>query len=235
MDTLIAEDLLLLLLDDTKGTVRASSYLASALGGAVLVELALAEAVELEEKTSAWRSAKVRPTGAAPQDAAPHDAAPHDPVLTAGLATITEKDRSPQDLVNRLGKGLKETLTDRLVERGLLERREEKVLGVFPRTRWPAADATHEHDVRRQVRAALVEGAQPDPRTGALVALLAAVDQAHRVVDHEGMSSREVKRRAKDIATGDWAAKAVRDAVAATVAAVTTAVTAATAATAAGY
>lgn len=225
MDTLIAEDLLLLLLDDTKGTVRAGSYLTSALGGAVLVELALAEAVELEEKTSAWRSAKVRPTGAAPQD----------PVLTAGLATITEKDRSPQDLVNRLGKGLKETLTDRLVERGLLERREDRLLGVFPRTRWPAADTTYEHDLRRQVRAALVEGAQPDPRTGALVALLAAVDQAHRVVDHEGMSSREVKRRAKDIATGDWAAKAVRDAVAATVAAVTTAVTAATVASASGY
>lgn len=225
MDTLIAEDLLLLLLDDTKGTVRAGSYLTSALGGAVLVELALAEAVELEEKTSAWRSAKVRPTGAAPQD----------PVLTAGLATITEKDRSPQDLVNRLGKGLKGTLTDRLVERGLLERREDRLLGVFPRTRWPAADTTYEHDVRRQVRAALVEGTQPDPRTGALVALLAAVDQAHRVVDHEGMSSREVKRRAKDIATGDWAAKAVRDAVAATVAAVTTAVTAATVASASGY
>lgn len=225
MDTLIAEDLLLLLLDDTRGTVRAGSYLASALGGAVLVELALAEAVELEEKTSAWRSAKVRPTGAAPQD----------PVLTAGLATIAEKDRSPQDLVNRLGKGLKETLTDRLVERGLLERREDKLLGVFSRTRWPAADTTYEHDVRRQVRAALVEGAQPDPRSGALVALLAAVDQAHRVVDHEGMSSREVKRRAKDIANGDWAAKAVRDAVAATVAAVTTAVTAATVASASGY
>jgi hypothetical protein len=156
-------------------------------------------------------------------------------VLTAGLATITEKDRSPQDLVNRLGKGLKETLTDRLVERGLLERREDKVLGVFPRTRWPAADATHEHDVRRQVRASLVEGAQPDPRTGALVALLAAVDQAHRVVDHEGMSSREVKKRAKYMADGDWAAQAVRDAVTATIAAVTAAVTAATAATASGY
>ena len=217
MDTLIAEDLLLLLLDDEKGTIRGSSYLSTALGGAVLIELALAESIEMAEKTSVWRTAKVRALDAP---------GPSDPVLVDGLATVNEKERSAQDLVTRLGKGLKETLTERLVQRGLVHRQEDKVLGVFHRTRWPAADAAHEHDVRRKVTAVLVEGAQPDPRTGALVALLAAIDQVHRVIDHEGLSSREVKKRAKAIGEGDWAAKAVRDAVAASVTAVTAAVTA---------
>lgn len=218
MDTLIAEDLLLLLLDDEKGTIRASTYLTVALGGAVLVELALTGAVEVTEKPSAWRSAKVRPVGGVEV---------RDPVLADGLETVAEKERSPQDLVTRLGKGLKDTLTDRLVEHGLVHRREDRLLGILPRTRWPAADAAHETDVRRRLGAALVEGALPDPRTGALIALLAAIDQAHRVVDHEGLSSREVKKRAKEISEGDWAAQAVRDAVAATVAAVTAAGTAA--------
>ena len=52
--TLIAEDLLLLLLDDESGKPQ-TSELAVALGGAVLVELALAEAVTVEEKTTVWR------------------------------------------------------------------------------------------------------------------------------------------------------------------------------------
>ncbi|MDP2773653.1 MAG: GPP34 family phosphoprotein [Nocardioides sp.] len=219
MDTLIAEDLLLLLLDDEKGTPRASSYLSTALGGAVLVDLALREAVAVDEKTSFWHTPKVRATTGA---------SPLDPVLAAALATVAEKERSAQDLVTRLGKGLKETLTDRLVERGLVHRQDDKVLGVFSRTRWPAADATHEREVLGRVSTTLLQGVQPDPRTGALIALLAAVDQAHKVVDHEGLPAREVKKRAKAVGEGDWAAQAVRDAVIATVAAITAAGTAVT-------
>ena len=72
--------------------------------------------------------------------------------------------------------------------------------------------------------------------TAALVALLAAIDRAHKVVDHEGLSSREVRRRAKQIAEGAWAAKAVRDAIAAATAATAGAVaaTAGAAATSSG-
>uniref|UniRef100_UPI001878ABF9 GOLPH3/VPS74 family protein n=1 Tax=Nocardioides lijunqiniae TaxID=2760832 RepID=UPI001878ABF9 len=214
MDTLIAEDLLLLLLDDEKGAVRAGTSLPTALGGAVLIELALAGAVAVEDR-GRWRTAQVR---------VEDGAAPRDPVLVDALATVAEKERSAQDLATRLGKGLQDTLGDRLVSRGVLERREDKVLGVFPRTRWPAADSTHEDGVRRQVAAVLVEGADPDPRTGALVALLHALDQAHTVVDRRGMSAREVRERAQQVSEGAWAATAVRDAIRAAAAEVTAAV-----------
>lgn len=77
--TLIAEDLLLLLLDDRSGK-PATSSLEVALGGALLVELALDERVEVPEKPSVWSSAKVRPvTGGGPLD----------PILAAALATVT--------------------------------------------------------------------------------------------------------------------------------------------------
>src|SRR5690606_13157180 len=56
METLIAEDLLLLLLDDDKGTMAASSYERPLFGGAVLVELALAGLVRVEEKRRWWGS-----------------------------------------------------------------------------------------------------------------------------------------------------------------------------------
>ncbi|MCW2852517.1 MAG: family phosphoprotein [Nocardioides sp.] len=217
MDTLIAEDLLLLLLDEDKGVVRAGTSVPPVLGGAVLIELALDEAVAVEDR-GRWRTARVR---------AADTVAPRDPVLVDALATVAEKERSAQDLVTRFGKGLKDSLGDRLVARGVLERREDKVLGVFSRTRWPAADSTHEDAVRRQVTAVLVEGVAPDPRTGALVALLHAVSQAHKVVDHRGLSAHEVRKRAKEVSQGAWAATAVRDAILASSAAVTAAVTAA--------
>jgi hypothetical protein len=216
---LIAEDLLLLLLDDEKGTVVGTSFLPTALGGAVLVELALDGAVTAEEKHSAWRSARVH---------AEPGTAPADDVLRRALAVVAEKDRAADDLVQRLGKGLKEELAERLVRRGILERHEQKVLGLIPRTRWPSIDTSHEQEVRRALTAALVEGAEPDHRTAGLIALLSAIDRAHKVVDHEGLSARAVKQRAKEIAEGDWAAKAVKDAITATIAAVTAVAAAAT-------
>ncbi len=222
--TLIAEDLLLLLLDDDSGKPQ-TNQLQVALGGAVLVELALNEAVVVEEKTSMWRAAKVRVAPAAETE---------DQVLLDALAIVAEKERSAQDLVDRLGRGLAEVLGTRLVERGVLERREDRLLGIIPRTRWPARDASHEEGVRRRLTAVLVEGAEPETRTGALVALLHAVDRAHKTVPHEGMPNGDVRKRAKQIAEGDWAAKAVRDAIQASTAAMVAVVAATGAATAAG-
>lgn len=219
---LIAEDLLLLLMDDASGRLAASSSARPLFGGALLVELALDEAVEVEEKRSMWHSAKVT---------ARHDVAgtSSDPLLARAWATVAERPRSAQDLVNRLGKGVREELQDRLVARGILERRETKILGLFPSTTWPAADLRHESRLRQQLQACLVTGISPDARTAALVALLSSINHTHKVVDRGALSASEVKRRAKTIGEGAWAAKAVRDAVAASQAAVTAAITAAAA------
>lgn len=218
MVTLIAEDLLLLLLDDETGRGPTGLDLRPLLGGAVLLELALAGAVEPGPR-SAWGTSRVRTiAGGAPVE---------DPVLREALTEIATKERSAQDLVGRLGKGLQERLSVRLVERGILERREGRVLGLFPTTTWPAADSRHEADVRRALEAVLVQGRDPDPRTGAIVALLAAVDRAHKVVDRAGLPAGQVRKRAKQVSEGAWAAKAVRDAITAATTAVTMTVVAA--------
>ncbi len=224
MVTLLSEDLLLLLLDDDSGVLKGTSYPQAALGGAVLMELALSEAVTVAEKSSVWSSSKVTVTSSVPAD----------PVLRAAYDVVAEKPRSAQDLVTRLGKGLQDTLAERLVQRGILERRDQKILGLFPRKTWPTVDAGHEQEVRRALTASLVQGLDPDPRTGALIAMLSAIDRAHKVVDHDGMSARDVRKRAKEISEGAWAAKAVRDSIAAATAAITTAVVATTVVTTTG-
>jgi len=219
MTTLIAEDLLLLLLDDDTGKLTGTSYLDAGIGGAVLVELALAGLVEVTKGSGLWARAKVRTTNAA---------TPSDRVLAEALELVRAKERTAQDLVPRLGKRRRDVLLVRLRERGILEERADLVLGLFPRRRWPTVDSTHEAAVRRDLGEVLIRGARPEERTAALIAVLSALDLVHKVVDREGLSAREVKKRAKEIAEGDWAAKAVRDAIIAAQAAVTAAVVAST-------
>lgn len=224
MATLIAEDLLLLLLDDDKGRTPSSTPTSTVLGGALLIELSLAGAVEVE-KTKKWASAKVYPVDG------PDAWVPEDHLLAEALAIIAEKPRAAQDLVDRLGKGAQEKLSERLADRGILERRQDKMLGLFPRTRWPATDTAHETELRRALTASLVQGTMPDDRTSALIGLLLSIGRAHKTVEHRGLTAREVKARAKEIAEGAWAAKAVRDAVAASMAATTAVIAASSAST----
>ncbi len=216
---LIAEDLLLLLLDDESGKQNFSTYLDIGIGGALLVELALGGHVEVVKGSGIWARAKVHTKV---------NDVPADPILAEALGLVAEKQRTAQDLVGRLGKKRREPLLSRLEADGILRREEDAVLGLFPRRRWPAVDSSHEADVRRVLGDALVRGAQPDERTAALIALLSSLDISHKVVDREGLPARELKKRAKQIAEGDWAAKAVRDAVSAAQAAVAAGAVAAT-------
>jgi len=218
MTTLIAEDLLLLLLEDDSGKLTNSTYVDVGIGGALLVELALDGAVEVVKGSGMWARSKVRPAGAVPSE----------PVLLEAMRVVAEKELSAQDLVSRLGKKRRDPLLERLESKGILQRHQDKALGLFPRTRWPAVDSSHEADVRRQLGDALVRGVQPAERIAALIALLSALGIVHTVVDREGHSAGELKKRAKTISEGDWAAKAVRDAVAAAQAAITAGVMVAT-------
>ena len=222
---LIAEDLLLLLLDDVSGKATTDrTRLDYALGGAVLLELAMAGRVDVTEKEGWLGKQRVVVVDPAPMG---------DSVLDdAAAALSTGKPRDPQSAVTSLSKRLRATLLGRLAERGVLRREEDRVLGVFPRERWPANDATHERQLRARLHDVLIVGLASDARTSALIALLSAIDQAHKVID---VSDRKaVKARAKEIAQGAWAGAAVRKAVQAAESAVVAATVVATAATSSG-
>jgi hypothetical protein len=113
-------------------------------------------------------------------------------------------------------------LYGRLAEGGLLRADERRVLGIFPSHRWPTRDVGHEASVRAQLATDLRQGRASDARTGALVALLHALNAVHKAVDPEvvGLPKREMKASAKRIAEGDWAAAAVRSAIDSMIAAI---------------
>ena len=223
---LLAEDLLLLLTDDTTGrAVADSTRLGLGLAGGVLLELAERGRVDV-----VGPGEPVRPGRLVVRDGSPTG----DAVLDEALRRLAaRRPGKPQDVLPGLAKQLREALLARLVERGILRAEERRVLGVFPTRSWPAVDSAHEDAVRRGLRDVLVIGRIPDPREAALVSLLHAVGQVPKVLAGPGTDKGELKRRAKAIAEGEFAGAAVRKAVEAVSAATMAAITAATAATAA--
>jgi hypothetical protein len=83
---------------------------------------------------------------------------------------------------------------------------------------------------------ALVQQVAPDTRTAALIALAHALGCVDKIVDprQHGLSRRELRARAAQIAEGNWASEAVRKAIEEMMAAVVIAITAASVATSAG-
>ena len=137
---LIAEDLLLLLTDDDTGKLAASSTEVDvALGGALLVELALMDRIDV-----AGAHERVREGRLVVRDANPTG----DGLLDEALAIVRQKeDKKPQSVVTRLGKHVRVRLYERLAQGGVLRAEEDRVLDIFPRHGWPATDAAHEMSV----------------------------------------------------------------------------------------
>jgi len=227
---LIAEDLLLLLTDDVSGRLAApGAQVDLALAGANLVELALMNRVDVSREGDEGRRGRVvvrdqSPTGDDVLDSALEIAAAH-------------RGRKPSAVLGPLSRNLRAALYERLAERGVLRVEERRLLGLFATRRWPAQDTAHEAQVRQLIVEALAGRAAPDARSAAVIALVHALRCESKVVDARacGLSPRQLRQRAGEIARGDWASEAVRKAIDEMIAAIVAATTAASAAsTAAG-
>jgi Golgi phosphoprotein 3 (GPP34) len=207
-DALIAEDLLLLLTNDQTGKLLvASNRVDIALGGALLIELALMQRVDVAREDGIVRKGRLLV-----QDGRPTS----DSLLDEALGRVAAKrGKKPKDVLPGLGKGVQALLHARLAERGLLHAETAKILGVFPSHRWPSNDGAHEAAVRAALVTALRSGRADDAREAALIALLHALKAVTKVIDPAsvGLSKAELKANAGQIAEDDWAAKAVREAI----------------------
>ena len=231
---LLAEDLLLLVTDDTSGRLAVPGVQVDAgLGGANLVELTLLGKVDVAGEQDPGKPGRIIVRDPSP---------PGDEVLDAALQTLSARQGSkPSAVIRPLGKNLRPVLYQRLAASGVLRAGQRRALGIFPTRTWPAQDPSHEAEVRQQVTQALVEQAEALPaeageRTAALIALLHALRCEHKVVDPRPyqLSRRQLRARAAEIAQGNWASEAVRKAIDEMIAAVAAASAAATAATAGG-
>jgi hypothetical protein len=215
---LIVEDYLLLTLDDETGkAVVDASYREQVAAGALLLELALLGRADLAGDGDGGRVGRIVVRDVASTGNA---------LLDEALDVVRAKEGSkPKALVGPIAK-LRPAARAiaSLADRGVLRREEGRVLGIFPTTRWPAADSRHEDAVRRDLWRVLVDGEHPGQRTAALVAILGATGQAGRVLAAgggrgapaagaqawTGAARGAVDARAKQIAAQSWPTAAVK-------------------------
>ncbi len=220
---LITEDLALLLTDDATGrTLTDAARVDLALGGALLLDLIGAGLVRITGPGEEVKPGRVVVTGVSPSG---------DAMLDAGVAQLVgRRPAKPQEVIQRLRKDLRPAVYQRLAARGIVRASEERILGIFPTTRWPAVDSAHEARVRAALLDVLVGGRTPTSLEATLIALLHAIGQVPKVVPTDAMSKRDLSRRAKAVAEGNVAGDAVMQAVSAVQAGITAALVATAAA-----
>lgn len=205
---MLATDLLLLALDDERGTVlpQAALGLPYGLAGGVLMELGLRGLLRMDgEKLSA-----VGTTGDAILDDALRDIEAR-PGKTVAHWIARLSGGSP---------GLRQRLLDRLVAQGTLEKREQRILLLFHHTVYPERDGRVEHDVRARLDDALLHGARPDAPIAALIHLATAcqlLDALYPKAQHAAIKARVAQLDDPQRLAADSVANAVQQAQAAAV------------------
>lgn len=204
----LAAELLLLVLDDDEGKPMVDSTKRKAgVAGAAVLQLVLDGVLDLGPGD---------PKGAR-LVAVPGAAEPPSPALAE--ARDRAIDQKPKDAVARIGgasdwKGRADDLQDavlaELADSGVLERVERTRLGLFTSKRWQLLRPEVEAEVTRRI-AAVLDGAAPDARTAALLALANAVGVLPKVFPDR--DKKAMKQRAKQVEQLSWGGEAVSQAI----------------------
>lgn len=208
------EEMMLLALHDERGTTPFGSMHGYALAGAILAELLLRGAVELE---TVKKSRLVVAGGTLTGDA----------LLDDCLARVrTAKRRaSAQTWVSRFSqtKDLHRRVAERLRQKGVLRLEEGKFLLVFTRRQYPTVNPAPEKELLERVRHAIESDEPVEPRTAVALSLARATGLLQPHFDKALLKER--KARLESLENGEGlmlAGEATRAALEAAAAAIAT-------------
>lgn len=197
----LAEEIMLLSLDDESGTVRERQACQWAVAGGIVLDLVLASRVSVDR--GRITVVDTAPTGVA--------------LLDGRLRTIdtwAAGTRRPPKVTAWLTKDNRKALdatVDSLRDRGLVGHEQRKVLGMFPVWRFPKVDGTVESELRVRLEEVVLRHAEPDDRSAGLIALLHGA-KLHRLAFPD-RPPREVVPRMREISEGQWVGESVRKAI----------------------
>lgn len=159
------EELLLLSLDDETGILRPAlaPWLDTAEAGALLMDLAIHNRVDTDPERLVI--VDKTPTG--------------EPLLDKALAIVSElPSGQPIDsyvaALARHGERFREAALERLCERGILRRKDDRLLWVFKTRTYPVIDGKAEREVKLRIFSILFDDEIPDPRDIVLISLVSA-------------------------------------------------------------
>jgi hypothetical protein len=202
-DLCLHEQLLLLALHDDKGTLQTANFEYAA-GGAVLAELLLAGCIVLEQAKKK-RLVKIA-----------DGVSPGDPILDEVLQRIRTSKRAeqPAACVRRIAgiKRLRHRIADRLRLRGILGKREGRVLLIFSRDLYPTVDPEPERELVARIRAAVLGNEAAPAPTVILVALANQIGLLHQVLTRP--ERKAARGRLKQLAALEAVDEGTRTAIA---------------------
>lgn len=190
---LLHQEVTLLALSDEKGTIETGSWYAHVAAGAVLAELLRNDRVRIQSKAEAKargslfnRNPKLLVTDRKPLG---------DELTDEWLEKIrtSEKQRDVEHWLSAIAnsKRLKERIADGLVDLGILERVEDKVLWVFNRVRFPEVESAPETAIRRRLENAIFgDSLDVDVGTVILVSLTKAGEFLPKLFDKKKLKAR---------------------------------------------
>ncbi|WP_318210549.1 MULTISPECIES: GOLPH3/VPS74 family protein [unclassified Streptomyces] len=201
MAVTLAEEIMLLSLDDVSGVAKERQAAAWAVAGGILLDLVLAGRVSVDD-------GRLRVTDATPTEV---------PLLDERLRQVdtwcAKKGRAPKVtewLTKDHTKAVKATV-ESLRERGLVRQERQRVMGLFPVARYPEADGTVERELRARLHTVLATGPTHSARTTGLLALIHGA-KLHRLAFPD-VPRKEVAARLEELTAGQWAAEGVRRAI----------------------
>lgn len=174
----LAEEFLLLLRDEDGALSRAPEWLVRyALGGAVLMELALENRID----TDARRLFLIDPAPVG------------DPLLDPMLSEIARTDREHDALywvehATHRADEIRETALARMVDNGVLKLSDDRFLRIFGTRHYPLADEAAERDLIRRIRETLLSDTIPDPRDIVIVTLADGCGLIGRILSADEMA-----------------------------------------------
>ncbi|MHC5211450.1 MAG: GOLPH3/VPS74 family protein [Planctomycetota bacterium] len=202
------EELLLLALNDEKGTPVFGVQAEFAVGGALLAELLMAERVRLDGtgRKARLQLADHRPLG--------------DELLDECLAKVRDAKRSAnlQTWVTRFARlpRLRRRASEGLVRRYILRRQEGRVLLFFPHTTFPERDPGPERELVSRLKRAITHGtSRVDPRSAVLISLASKTGLLRQVFrsKEERAQLKRCKSRIAAIVAGEATGRAAKQAI----------------------
>ena len=156
-----AEEIILLMLHDDNGKFAhvPSWSMDRAMAGAVLMDLALENRIDTD------------PENLILVDATPVGDSLLDPTLAEIEAGEQRDARYWVEHTAKKGEQIREEALSRLVDAGILERQEDRVLWVFRSRRYPVVDGKVEREVKLRIMEVLLSDQIPEPRDVVIIAL----------------------------------------------------------------
>lgn len=197
----LPEQLLLLAMDDKKGTILTAAVIPIQFGlaGAAIMELALRGNVEIRDK-------KLDVT---------NDSYTGDNLLDGVINQFksTNKRKSVSDWIIALADkdNIQKLTVKSLVNKGILEAEEHKTLGIFKSTHYPMKDSGQELEIKEKIRRVVLYNDKMDTKVVVLIGLVNTCGLTSEIFSKD--ERKRAKSRIKEISNSDLISKTVVDTV----------------------